>query len=66
VTRDPARPGQKPGCNPLTFFLLKRYFFDFLKKIEIDLDDPVTRSKPGDPVKTRTPGLKLGQPLDRV
>jgi hypothetical protein len=40
VTR---QPGQKPGCNPLTF-LLKRHRFD-LKKI--DQDDPVTRSKPG-------------------
>jgi hypothetical protein len=31
--QDPARPGQKPGCNPLTFiFLLKRRRFDFLKK----------------------------------
>jgi len=30
---DPARPGQKPSCNPLTFFyLLKRRYFD-LKKI---------------------------------
>jgi hypothetical protein len=38
---DPARPGQKPGCNPLIFFLLKRRCFDF-KKID-----------PSDPVKTR-------------
>jgi hypothetical protein len=30
---DPSRPGQKPGCNPLTFvFLLKRRRFDFFKK----------------------------------
>jgi hypothetical protein len=29
---DPARPGQKPGCNLLTFFLLKQRRFDFLKK----------------------------------
>jgi hypothetical protein len=39
VTR---RPGQKPSCDPLTFILLKRYHFDFLKKI-----DPVTQLKPG-------------------
>jgi hypothetical protein len=26
---DPARPGQKPGCNPLIFFLLKQRRFDF-------------------------------------
>jgi hypothetical protein len=30
---DPAKPGQKPGCNPLTFvFLLKRRRVDFFKK----------------------------------
>jgi hypothetical protein len=31
---DPARLGQKPSCNPLTFvfFLLKRHRFVFLKK----------------------------------
>jgi hypothetical protein len=30
---DPARPGQKLDCNPLTFvFLLKRCRFDFFKK----------------------------------
>jgi hypothetical protein len=32
---DPARPGQKLGCNPLTFFLLKRcrFIFIVLKKL---------------------------------
>jgi hypothetical protein len=33
---DPARPGQKLGCNSLTFdyfFLLKQYRFDFKKKL---------------------------------
>jgi hypothetical protein len=29
---DPARPGQKPGCNLLTFLLLKQRRFDFFKK----------------------------------
>jgi hypothetical protein len=29
---DPARPDQKPGCNPLTFFYQKDIFFIFLKK----------------------------------
>jgi len=29
---DPVRPGQKFDCSPLTFFLLKRYRFDFFKK----------------------------------
>jgi hypothetical protein len=29
VTR---QPGQKPGCNPLIFFLLKQRRFDFFKK----------------------------------
>jgi hypothetical protein len=31
---DPARPGQKPGCNTLTFvfFLLNQRCFDFFKK----------------------------------
>jgi hypothetical protein len=43
---DPARPGQKPGCNSLTFFLLKQRRFDFFKK-KFDPDDPVTWSKPG-------------------
>jgi hypothetical protein len=45
---DPARPGKKPGCNPLTFvffFLLKRHRFNFFKK-KIDLNDSVTQSKP--------------------
>jgi hypothetical protein len=43
---DPARPDQKPGCNPLTFvffFLLKRRHFNFFKN---DSDDLVTQSKP--------------------
>jgi hypothetical protein len=38
VTRhDPARPGQKLSCNPLTFvfFLLKQRRFDFLKIPEL-------------------------------
>ena len=44
--KNPVWPGQKPDCNPLTFvFLLKRRRFNF-KKIW-----------PGDPVKTRNPGL---------
>jgi hypothetical protein len=31
---DPARSGQKPSCNSLTFFfLLKRCHFDFFKKL---------------------------------
>jgi len=39
-------PGQKPGCNMLTFvFLLKWRHFDFKK------------NWPGRPVKTRNPGL---------
>jgi len=29
---DPTRPSQKLGCNPLTFFLLKRRRFYFFKK----------------------------------
>jgi len=29
---DPTRPTQKPGCNLLTFFLLKRRRFDLKKK----------------------------------
>jgi hypothetical protein len=53
----PGRPGagtgpswrkkeeEKLGCNPLTFFLLKRCHFDLKKKI-IDLGDTVIRSKP--------------------
>ena len=41
IQRDPAKPGQKTGCDSLTFtFLLKQYYFD-LKKKKID------------PVKTR-------------
>jgi hypothetical protein len=44
---DPVRP----SCNPLTFvFLLKQYCFD-LKKI--NLDDPVTRSKPETPAESK-------------
>jgi hypothetical protein len=39
---DPVRPGQKLGCNPLTFVLMTSFWF-FLR---IDPDDPVTRSKP--------------------
>jgi hypothetical protein len=37
-------PGQKPGCDPLTFifFLLKRRRFDLKKKLT-----RMTRSKPG-------------------
>jgi hypothetical protein len=43
---DPAKPGQDPVVNPLTFvFLLKRRRFDYKKRI--DPTDPVTRSKPG-------------------
>jgi hypothetical protein len=47
---DPARSGQKPGCNLLTF-LLKQRRFDFLKKID-----------PGDLIKTRNPSLGPGRP----
>jgi hypothetical protein len=39
VTR---QPGQKPGCNPLIFFLLKQRRFDFFKKKLTR----TTRSKP--------------------
>jgi hypothetical protein len=40
---DPARPGQKLDCDPLTFvFLLKRRHFDFFKKLT-----RATRSKSG-------------------
>ena len=59
---DPIRHGQKPGYNPLTFFLLKRHHFD-LKKKRIDPGDPVTRSKPGtralDRVGSKNYGFKL-------
>jgi hypothetical protein len=57
---DPTKPGKKPGCNPLTFFLLKWRRFDFFNKIGIDSGDPVTRSKPGDPEPEpwTGPGLK--------
>jgi len=50
---DPARPGQKLGCNPLAFFFTKTmsFYFYCFKKID-----------PGDPVKTRNPSLEL----DRV
>jgi len=42
---DPIKPCQKSGCNLLTFvFLLKRRRFGFFFKL--------TRSKPGDLVKT--------------
>jgi hypothetical protein len=43
----------KPGCNPLTFFLLKQHRFDFKKKNWL--------GRPGDPVKTRNPGLGPGR-----
>jgi hypothetical protein len=47
----PTKPGQKLGCNPLTFvFLIKQRRFDFLKKIN-----------PDDPVKTRNSGLEPSQ-----
>ena len=46
---DLTRPGQKPGCNPLTFvFFTKPRRFDLKKRI--DPGNPVTMSKP----KTRT------------
>jgi len=33
IQRDPAKPGQKTGCDSLTFtFLLKQYYFDLKKK----------------------------------
>ena len=59
---DPAKPGQKPGYNPLTFvfFLLKWRRFEFFLN-RIDLADPATWSKPGDPVQTRNPGLGPGR-----
>jgi hypothetical protein len=44
---DPARPGQKPCCNPLTiFFFNQNNIILIYKKIMVDLDDPVTWSKP--------------------
>ena len=46
-------------------FLLKRRRFDFLK-IKIDLNDLVTRSKSGDPIKTQNPNLKLDQLLSEI
>ena len=59
---DLARPGQKPGCNPLTFvfFLLKQRRFNFKKK-RIDPGDPVIWSKPETRVLERAghrPGFK--------
>jgi len=49
---DPIKSGQKPGCNPLTFFfILKRSCFDFFFKI--------------DPVKTRNPNLKPDWPRSK-
>jgi hypothetical protein len=48
LTGDPAKPGQKPGCNPLTFFFFtKTTPFWIFFKIGID---------PADPAKTRWPG----------
>jgi hypothetical protein len=48
---DLARPGQKPGCNLLTFFfLLKQRNFDLKKKID-----------PNDPIKIQNPNLILDQ-----
>jgi len=46
----------KPGCNPLTFFFTKTTSFWFKKK-------ELTRATrwPGDPVKTRNPGLGPGR-----
>jgi hypothetical protein len=65
VTRqvDPARLGQYPVANPLTFvffvvFFTKRTSFG-LKK---ELTRP-TRSRPGDQVKTRNSGLGPGRVL---
>jgi hypothetical protein len=43
---DSAKPGQKSGCNPLTFFSLKRRRFDLYKK-KIDPTNSINRSKPG-------------------
>jgi len=47
-TGDPAKPGQKPDCNPLTFVFFTKTtpFWNFFK-IEID---------PANPVKTRWTG----------
>ena len=42
-------PSQKPGCHPLTFFLLKRRRLYFKKIVS------------GDPVKTRNPDLRQGR-----
>jgi hypothetical protein len=63
---DPVKPDQDPVANPLTFFffLLKQCRFDLKKKnCPANL---VTRSRPGDPVKTWNLGLGPGRPLDRV
>jgi len=62
---DPARPGQDPVTNPLTFvffcfFFTKTMSFWFFFKKRIDPADPV---KPGDPAKTRNPGLGPGRVL---
>jgi hypothetical protein len=41
---NPAKPGQKPGCKPLTFvFLLKQRRFEFFLKKELTR---ATRLKP--------------------
>jgi hypothetical protein len=61
---DPAsRPGKtrsRPGCKPVDFcfFTKTTSFWFFFKKI-----DPADPVKPGDPVKTRNPGLGPGRVL---
>jgi hypothetical protein len=68
VTRWPGWPGQKLSCNSLIFvffFVLKRLRFDFFIK-NINPKNPVTRSKPGAPIKTRYSGLRSDQSSGRV
>jgi hypothetical protein len=53
---DPAKSGQKPGCNPLTFvffFLLKQHHFKFFFIIEID-----PTNQPDQNPATRCPKVK--------
>jgi len=67
----PGRLGELTRQNPvatrwLLFFLFCFFFtkmtpFRIFFKIGIDLADPATRSKPGDPVQTRNPGLGPGR-----
>jgi hypothetical protein len=55
---DPARPGQKLCCNPLTIYFFKQNNVILIyKKIMVDLDDLV---------KTLDPGLESSQSSGRV